>query len=110
MRHHDFDAETFERKLTQEQDALLVDVRTAQEYDEGHLPGAVNIDIYNPDFFDRLGALDRTRPVYVYCHSGARSYSAAQALVQLGFGSVFNLQRGIMSWNGAIEQSVGVRR
>ncbi len=103
MPHADFDSETFERQLEQHQDRILIDVRTPEEFSDGHLPTAVNIDIYDPEFVDRVSRLDPNRPTFVYCRSGSRSYSAALAMTDLGFRSVFNLQRGIIGWNGALE-------
>ena len=104
MQHHDFDAETFERKLAQEDSAILVDVRTPQEYEAGHIPEAVNINMYDPAFFARVQELDRSRPVYLYCRSGSRSQGAAELLTRIGFRSVFNLRRGIVGWAGPISQ------
>lgn len=63
--------------------STLLDVRTAQEYQEGHISGAVSIPL--SDLRERLNELDRTAPVYVYCHSGVRSYIASRILVQNGF-------------------------
>lgn len=104
MQHHDFDTETFERKLAQEDSAILVDVRTPEEYEAGHIPGAVNINMYDPEFYRRVEELDRSRPVYLYCRSGSRSSGAAALLTRIGFRSVFNLRRGIVGWTGSITQ------
>lgn len=101
--HADFDAQTFERQLEQYKERVLIDVRTPREFNDGHLPGAVNIDIYDPGFLDRVSKLDRNRATFVYCRSGSRSYSAALALTDMGFATVFNLQRGIIGWHGAVE-------
>lgn len=99
----DVDTTTFEDELKQTPDALLLDVRTAFEFKEGHIPGAVNLDVYQPGFLEEAEKLDRSRPVFVYCRSGNRSYTVAQAFVQMGFERVRNLQHGIISWEGEIE-------
>jgi phage shock protein E len=70
--------------------AALVDVRTPEEYQAGHLPGAVNIPVDEISArASEIGSV--TRPVVTYCHSGARSARAAATLRQLGFNDVVNL-------------------
>ena len=82
----------------------LVDVRTAEEFADGHIPGAVNIDVKRADF-DELAesGLDIGRPVAVYCRSGARSKVAAKRLAGKGF-KVYELDRGFMNWDGPKEK------
>ena len=76
----------------------LIDVRTQTEYDEGHLPFAVLIDVTKPAFLSRaMQHLDTTRPVFVYCRSGKRSARAASLLAAKGF-RVINLKGGILAW------------
>ena len=74
-------------------EAPVLDVRTPDEFAGGHLAGAVNVDVYAPDFLDRIRAMDlpAAAPVYLYCHSGARSGMAAQALRQLGHAGAANV-------------------
>ena len=79
----------------------IVDARTPQEFREGHIPGAVNIDINDKDFIRNAGSLDKARPVAVYCRSGRRSKIAAEKLVSIGF-NVTELDGGIMTWEGEI--------
>lgn len=79
----------------------LLDVRSAEEYAQGHIANAENIDVQQPDFIDKAQAkLDHANPVYVYCRSGKRSLLAAQKLVKAGF-KVVNLRDGIMGWEDA---------
>ena len=79
----------------------LVDVRTPAEFAAGHIPEAVNIDVRGENFDrDAKAKLDPSRPVAVYCRSGARSKTAARALTEKGF-SVYELNKGFMNWNGA---------
>ena len=92
-------AQTIAKKEVQ-----LVDVRTPDEYAEGRLAGAANIDVRAADFAERAAAaLDKTRPVAVYCRSGARSKTAAETLARQGY-TVYELDRGISNWNGAVER------
>ena len=78
---------------------IMLDVRTQEEYDEGYIEGCTHIDWYNDDFKASVEKLDKTKPIYVYCHSGGRSKKAANLLVTLGFGEVYNLKGGIQAWN-----------
>lgn len=81
----------------------IVDARTPQEFKEGHIPGAVNIDINSKDFIRQTESLDKTRPVAVYCRSGRRSKIAAKELTVNGF-EVTELDGGIITWEGEIEK------
>ena len=81
----------------------LVDVRTASEYAEGRIPGAVNIDLFSSDFAEKIATLDKERTVALYCRSGRRSKSAAEVAVKQGF-KVVELDGGIISWRGEIER------
>lgn len=79
----------------------LLDVRSAEEYAQGHIANAENIDVQQPDFIEKAQAkLNHTNPVYVYCRSGKRSMLAAQKLVNAGF-KVVNLRDGIVGWEDA---------
>lgn len=87
-------AQTIANKQTQ-----LIDVRTPAEFKSGHIPGAINIDIKGADFDSKIAALDKSRPIAVYCRSGARSKTAARKLAESGF-QVTELDRGITNWDG----------
>ena len=82
--------------------AVLVDVRRPDEFAAGHLPGAVNLEVTAPDFGQRVAALDKTKPTYVYCRSGARSATAAGQLTTAGFTQVSNLLGGVLDWPEAL--------
>lgn len=81
----------------------LVDVRTAQEYSEGHIPGAMNIDVNAPDFEEKIKVLDKKENVAIYCRSGRRSKMAANKMTAAGF-KVIELNTGFLSWDGAVEK------
>jgi thioredoxin len=78
----------------------LIDVRTSDEFQLGHLKHARLISINNSDFEKRLLELDKTKPVFVYCLSGGRSSSAASLLRKKGFGEVYEMP-GYMAWINA---------
>lgn len=80
---------------------LLVDARTPAEYAAGHIPGAVNIDVGGNSFDKQVAALDKKRPVAVYCRSGNRSKAAARKFVSEGF-QVYELDKGLNGWNGKL--------
>ncbi len=79
----------------------VLDVRTPEEFAEGHLAGAANIDFYGADFADQLDSLDKNQPYFVYCRSGNRSAQTMVIMRDLGFTEVYELQGGILSWFGA---------
>lgn len=78
---------------TRDARAPLIDVRTPAEFAAGHLAGAVNVDVYAPDFPSRIAAmgLPADEPVYLYCRSGNRSGTAAQVLRQMGHAGAVNV-------------------
>lgn len=84
-------------KLLSDTLVMLLDVRTAAEYQAGHIGRAKNLDVRQPVFDEQILLLDRKRPVAVYCRSGVRSRMAARKLVKQGF-KVYNLDKGYASW------------
>jgi thioredoxin len=91
----------FEKKLTETEDVQLVDVRTPEEYQEGHLKNARNYNINGGDFDTELSLLDKTKPVMVYCLAGGRSAEAAEIMEKKGFAEVYNMKGGMLKWNAA---------
>lgn len=88
----------FEKALASKNIQLL-DVRTAGEYRSGHINGSLQADWLNTAEFDsRTIHLDKSKPVYVYCQSGARASEAAKSLSEKGFKEVVNLKGGISAW------------
>ena len=92
------DAEQFAREIEREE-VQLVDVRTAEEFAEGHIPGAVNMDVNGVAFEAQIATLDTERPVALYCRSGRRSKVADEKVAKAGF-EVVELDGGILSWTG----------
>lgn len=82
-------------------DLVVLDIRTAEEFVQGHLPGAVNLDFYAADFRQQLAALDREVPYVLYCRSGNRSDQARQMMQDLGFVDVRDVDGGIVAWQQA---------
>ena len=84
-----------------EDGTVVLDVRTPAEFAQGHLPGAVNVDLQSADFQERIGELDRDERYAVYCQSGNRSGQALTAMVGEGFSDVAHLEGGIGAWQAA---------
>jgi rhodanese-related sulfurtransferase len=84
---------------------VILDVRTAAEYAEGHIPNAINIDVLSDHFSAQASALDKTPEYAIYCRSGKRSVDAATALDEIGF-STFNLTGGIIAWAQANKEII----
>lgn len=82
-------------------DVRVLDVRTPEEYAEGHVAGATLIDFYAPDFADRIAELDREATYVVYCRSGNRSGQATALMAQQGFASVNDVDGGVVAWEAA---------
>ena len=96
------DANQFARTIARPE-VQLVDVRTAEEYADGHLPHAVNIDVTADDFATQITSLDKEQPVAIYCRSGRRSKQAAKQMSEAGY-QVTELKGGIGSWQGEVVQ------
>lgn len=93
-------AAAFNAKLNQTPNAIILDVRTPDEYAKGHIANAKNMDWNGADFKTASSGLDSTKPVFVYCMSGGRSASATDFLIKKGY-SVYELDGGIMQWKAA---------
>ncbi|MBS7217939.1 MAG: rhodanese-like domain-containing protein [Oscillospiraceae bacterium] len=82
--------------------AILLDVRSRQEFQEGHIPGSQNVPLSSIEEADTL-AEDKETPLFVYCYSGARSGQATQMLRRMGYTNVKNIG-GIAAWTGEVER------
>ncbi len=79
-------------------DFMIIDVRTPREYAAGHLPGAQLMNLFDPDFQQKLQQLDREKNYLVYCRSGNRSRQAISIMEKLGFKKVYHMYQGFMAW------------
>lgn len=91
----------FEQKLKEIQDHNLIDIRTREEYQQGHLAKAVMIDYHSSDFRNKISKLDKSKPLFYYCGSGVRSGNVIPLLNELGFKEVYELKVGFSGWRSA---------
>ena len=90
-------------QLKNDENAVILDVRTEDECNEGMIPEAINIDIYKGQgFIYLIEELDKSKNYYVYCKSGGRSGQACSIMNQLGFENAYNLLGGMMEWDGEV--------
>ncbi len=94
----------FHRLMQEHADAVVLDVRTAGEFHAGHIPGAVNLDMMDARFAEKVQSYDRNVPVLLYCRSGNRSYHAGNVMMKLGFEQVYNLASGLFDWNHPLDR------
>lgn len=98
---HDLGVGDFSALVEDFPSVRLVDVRTLEEYTQGHLKGAANIDWQDSLFLENISAAyDKSAPLYIYCRSGRRSAAAGEALSKAGY-EVYNLAGGYLAWTEA---------
>jgi len=79
----------------------IIDVRTPEEFAEGHIAGAVNIPVESADFLDNVAQLDPSGTYAVYCRSGNRSQGAVDGMASVGIANIYELESGTIGWTGA---------
>ena len=98
----DLSQEEWKNKFEADDNAFLLDVRTPQEFDDGHIPSATLLDIHQAaSFMESIQSMDASKNYYVYCRSGARSAQACQLMNQVGINTTYNLLGGYMEWDVA---------
>ena len=99
----DLSQEEWAEQLQNDDNAVLLDVRTPEEVEDGYIPESTNIDFYlGQEFLDELEKLDKSKSYYVYCRSGNRSRQACAIMNSTGFDNAYNLEGGIIEWDGDI--------
>lgn len=93
------DVKSFAEKLKSNKNPQLLDVRTPEEFNSEHIENATNVNWNSDDFITKSENYDKSKPIFVYCKVGGRSYQAATKLAELGFQEIYNLEGGIMKWN-----------
>jgi rhodanese-related sulfurtransferase len=97
----DLTQEEWAKKISEDSNSVILDVRTPEEVEEGIIGDALHIDIYGGQaFVEALEQLDKSKNYYVYCRSGNRSGQACAIMNSLGFPNAYNLKGGIQEWEG----------
>ena len=91
----------FQKKITETKNIQIIDVRTPEEYNEGHVKDAININFKSGDFNTRIEKLDKSKTTLVYCLGGGRSSDAAAQMQKAGFTVIYKMQGGMLKWNEA---------
>lgn len=99
MSYTELTPEEFKRGFEQDEQAIIIDVRTPGEMIEGQIHGHILIDVTNPAAIEQINALDKSKPYYIYCRSGNRSAQTCMYMVSMGFEKTYNLDGGILAWN-----------
>ena len=92
----------YQSQMAKEENFILLDVRTMEEYNDGHIPGAINIANESIGKEEILQLPDKNQRIYVYCRSGNRSKQAAKKLVKLGYTNIIEIG-GIIDYHGDVE-------
>ena len=99
----DLSQQNWKEQLENDDRAVIIDVRTADEVAEGMIEGAQHIDIFGgPAFIQAVEQLDPDKSYYVYCRSGNRSGQACALMNAKGISRAYNLLGGVMSWEGPL--------
>lgn len=93
--------------LRKDTSIILVDVRTPEEYQQGHIKGARLMDFYSAEFHAMMQTLPKEKPVILYCRSGRRSDEAMKFLTSIGYSRVFNMLGGIVQWKKDRQPVIG---
>ncbi|GAA3610419.1 rhodanese-like domain-containing protein [Flavivirga amylovorans] len=97
----DLTQEEWASQLADDNNAIVLDVRTDAEVADGIIPNAIHVDIYKgQEFISEIEGLDKSKNYYVYCRSGNRSGQACNIMEELGFENAYNLEGGILEWTG----------
>lgn len=95
------DVNQVSQMLAEDENIVLIDVRTPEEFQQGHLEGAKLINFYDANFQDEVKKLDQAKKYVVYCRSGGRSAKSVDAMKKLGFSEVYNMSGGVLAWQRA---------
>lgn len=83
---------------------VVLDVRTKEEFAQGHLPNAMNIDVLDSaNFVQQIQTLNKRKKYVVYCRSGKRSVKASELLAGSQFKHIYNMEGGILAWKGVLQ-------
>ncbi len=93
-----------QQMIDSDKNLVIIDVRTPEEYEAGHIPNAINIDFYSNDFQNLINDLDKDKKYLVYCRSGRRSANTLKMMKEMGFKNTYNMLGGMLKWQGQVEK------
>lgn len=101
----DLTQEEWTSQLKADENAVILDVRSEEEVEDGYIPTAKNLNFFKGQaFVYELEALDKDKNYYVYCRSGARSAKTCEIMNDMGFENAYNLLDGFMAWEGDVAE------
>jgi rhodanese-related sulfurtransferase len=103
--YQELNCNQFKQKLNADPEAVIIDVRSQEEWDAGYIEGAIRIEYNNGDFSKAIYHLDPSKSYFIYCRSGLRSRKACVELDDAGFQKVYNLMSGYLAWGNATAKS-----
>lgn len=99
----DLSQDEWTEQLKNDNNAYILDVRTPEEIEQGHIANAHNINIYlGQEFMEAIEKLDKSKNYYVYCRSGQRSRQACSLMNSVGITNAYNLMGGVLEWQGEL--------
>jgi rhodanese-related sulfurtransferase len=90
-----------EKLLKQKKDLVILDVRSADEFADGHIAGAKNLDFHGTDFAEKLKSLDKSKEYLVHCAAGGRSAQAVKKMKLENFQTIYHMNGGLHAWEAA---------
>lgn len=100
LNYENLDVAGFKEKMDAGK-VVILDVRTAEEFEEGHIKGAINFDVNKSSFTDKIIRMNEDIEYLVYCHSGRRSVKACNIMNNAGLKKLYNLEGGYVAWSKA---------
>lgn len=91
------------KRLAKKENTIVIDVRTPEEYNAGHIPDALLVDFKKDDFANKVQALDKSKRYLLYCRTGKRSAQAVAIFRRHGFQKVYHLKGGTEDWKGPLQ-------
>ena len=86
------------KSILKTEHGIILDVRTPEEFEEGHIAGSININYHDENFSAALDTLDKNKQYEVYCRSGNRSYKSIELMKKKGFKNIYHFEGGILNW------------
>jgi len=99
--YRDISAEAAASLIEKDKSVVVLDIRSPEEFDGGHIAGARNISYHDANFAQQLGKLDKTTSYVLHCHSGGRSGKTIKLLKENGFTNIAHMKSGIAGWRKA---------